>query len=555
VVEGTFRLNVPAGRLRVGVQLAPGTPFSLTSELDPDAVQASLGPIGSLSPIEADALETAPFEQAIVVRPSAQSQQVPSRPIRLTLQRNNATIGGTLRDSSGAPVTGVEATVLLTPESAAGAVQFGEVDAATGQFSVGVVAGVWNLALVIDDTSGYTAPLSEQDTITVRSGATATQDVVVQRIDGVVAGQVSSDGTPLADRVVWVSGAAFAGFDVTDEQGFFSILVPTSEPDGRQASYSLGTDLRCDGLDRCYFDIDPRPALVAPLGGATNAVPQQVSRLNNIAATATLGTNVLFSARILDSRNRGVSGVRINQGDEGIADGGQLDAQSHKNINGNASVIIKYTRRPRILDAQFLVDTKEFDVSREIQGARVRPAQELATLVVEPNGGLATIEPAQFDARSGWSGTLPDGTRVEIPPGAVVLNNDEVAGDGRGLVQLTITPTSDIYPTQQFAMGGWYGVEIALRAVQSGRPITRLQTPMRVTLRYSGADKLLTDIRESRLRPARLLDGAWQVAGAFVADRGANKLTFQTRELGRWALVQQLEGCRRCYYLPLTGGR
>ena len=46
-------------------------------------------------------------------------------------------------------------------------------------------------------------------------------------------------------------------------------------------------------------------------------------------------------------------------------------------------------------------------------------------------------------------------------------------------------------------------------------------------------------------------DERWTAADAFVLDRGANKVTVQTKTLGTWALVQERGACAACVYLPI----
>jgi hypothetical protein len=172
---------------------------------------------------------------------------------------------------------------------------------------------------------------------------------------------------------------------------------------------------------------------------------------------------------------------------------------------------------------------------------------DLPQISLDPTEGLPSGVSEQFDNARGWSATLPDGTRIEIAPGSVPL----ASGDGAA-VRVTVSPTINIFPTAQYTEGSWYGYEISLTAVSSNRPIGEdLLSPARITLRYGGLDYALNAVRESYLRPARLSGERWSAATTFLLERGPNRVVFQTKSLGTWALVQERSACENCLYVPL----
>jgi len=203
VEGGSFILNVPAGTLRVGVLLAPGSRYSFAGEEELTSQQNLVAP-DELDPAALDALELAPFEQEVHVTPAAPGEPAAMQTVRLTLHANNATISGRVLDQAGNPVTGVPVVVSLTPERAADAWQWVDVDPNTGSFSISVGAGTWYLSAFVDDENApYNAPYTEYE-VTVAAGATATQDITLQKLDGVVQGVVQDEAGNPSGRAVGV---------------------------------------------------------------------------------------------------------------------------------------------------------------------------------------------------------------------------------------------------------------------------------------------------------------------------------------------------------------
>jgi hypothetical protein len=540
VESGGFVLNVPAGSLRVGVLLAPGSRYSLAEEAELPAQQALAG----------DAAELAPYEQELTVAPALAGSPAAALSVSVPLRANNATISGRVLDQAGNPVTGVPVVVGLTPARAADAWQWADVDPGTGGFSIPVSAGVWYLSAFVDDeTSPYHAPFSEPIAVTVGPGATTTQDIALQKLDGVVRGTVRDDaGTPLAGELVWVSSPFFTASAETDGGGAYEILVPLLNPDGSAASYQLGGDFTCASPESCFFDSDPVSVVPAARLVAGEPTLAQAVSGNIVAVRATDGA--ILKGRLV---NNGIA-----YGGKYVKPGAIDDVtikEDKTDNNGVFEVLLTFRGRgPDEYDGHLKVGSKTIRINgidrpNLLAGlAQTWPTVELLEFSVDPTEGLPRGLSAVFDNASGWSATLSDGTRVEIAPGSVPL-----AGDDGTQVRVSVTPTINIYPTAQFAEANWYGYDIVLTAVSSNRQITgELLAPARLVLRYGGLDYALNNIRESQLRPARLADERWTAADAFVLDRGANKVTVQTKTLGTWALVQERGPCAGCVYLPIV---
>lgn len=533
---GSFQLNVPAGNLRVGVQLALGSTYSFLAEKDVSAANA-------FTPFTLEAMVQAPFEQQVVVAPATSANPAALQSVVLTLGVNNAVITGKLRDTAGNILTNVPVDVSLTPASAGAAWQWADVDESTGTFTLPVRAGTWYLSAdVDDDEQPFSVPYSEPIAVTVAAGGTATQDLVLQRPDGVIKGKVTDEGTPLPEQLVWVSNDFFSASALTDASGDFSIPVPLTNPDGTAASYTLGSDFSCESLSACFLDIEP--IVVTPLAkGATAS--DELQQTYNLGATKASG-----GAKLTGS---GVSPGTLVKG--GAISNVAKIVKSTAGTDGRFTINVSYenNKSPTELGGNLAVGSAlilftNLTVNLAQLGGQLNAAQtgELPKLEGDPFAGLPGGLVAEFDQANGWSATLPDGTRVEIAPSSVPL----ASADGTRL-RISVSPNINIFPTSQYAAANWYGYDIALVAVASNRPISEdLLSPARITLRYDARDYLLNNLHEERLRPAALVEEHWDPAESFVANLLVNQVTVQTKRLGTWALVQERPACLSCLYVP-----
>lgn len=568
VVQGSFLLSVPPGKLRVGVQLAPDSPYAVSREVELGPTQA--GSARAAASGATAALEAVPFERALAAVP-AQAGPAPNREITIGLLRRDATITGTLRDAAtGEPITGVPVLVSATPDDPGGAYQWAEVDIATGRFSIPVTAGGWSLSYEIARAADtpFAVPVSEAGAVNVAAGATASADIVLARRDGVIEGVLTSGGAPLAGKRVWVSSAIFNDSTLSGPDGRFSIGVPTLGPGGRLASYILGTDLGCATLADCFINVDPRPATVTRPGQGAIQPAQALG--NNIDANPAGNNGADLIGLVVGANNQPLSGQSIRNGNRGgiaaaqevgRATSGGVFSQGGRSYNFTLPVAYAGGGRPPRVSGRIKIAGSFFPVDTAIDAGLLAgdgaPAQSTPLLfVVDPFTGLPVVPPVTFDAREGYTATLQDGTQIEIPPGAVPLGAGDRDQTGRGLVRLTMTPTYNLFPTEQFAEAGRYGFAIAFTAVASNRPIAEpLLAPMLITLRYTSEDIRENSVKLSQLRAARAVGQEWEPADAFVPDRAAGNVIFQTTRSGLWALVQQRTACGECVYLPLARRR
>jgi len=537
---GSFALNVPAGNLRVGVQLASGSTYSFLAETDVSSANA-------FTPFTLEAMVQAPFEQQVVVAPNTAGNPAANLDVVLTLGVNNAVITGKLRDTAGNILTNVPVDVSLTPASAGAAWQWADVDESTGTFTLPVRAGTWYLSAdVDDDEQPFSVPYNEPIAVTVAAGGTATQDLVLQRLDGVIQGKVTDNGTALSDQLVWVSNDFFTASVLTDASGDFNIPVPLTNPDGTAASYTLGSDFTCESLSACFVDIEP--ILVTPSSLAATAGDELQQSFKNLRATRTNGGATL-TGRLVDGNGKAIVNATVKAG---VINGSTSIGNDTTKAKGQFSLLLggagPFTGKLVVGDEDVDVDIGR--VTAKLLAGELSADQtiELPPQVIDPFKGLPGGLVAEFDQANGWSATLPDGTRVEIAPSSVPLANDDATR-----VRISVNPTINIFPTSQFAEANWYGYDIELVAVASNRRISEdLLSPARITLRYDASDYLLRNLNEAHLRPARLLDERWDPAESFIHEPLMNRVTLQTKQLGTWALVQERSGCLSCVFIPMV---
>lgn len=157
--------------------------------------------------------------------------------VSMQVTRKNSFIIGSLKDESGAVLTGISARVFASTKE--GVWQEIIVDLLTGKYSLKVSAGTWYLGYSVDSLTGYVVPEQQGLVLTVGVGATVAQDLVIKKAASVITGQVidplnkgvagvfvsvnkiSSTATDTAVlKNVFVAGAQ------TDSEGFYKIFVP-----------------------------------------------------------------------------------------------------------------------------------------------------------------------------------------------------------------------------------------------------------------------------------------------------------------------------------------
>lgn len=558
IAAGEFRLNVPAGDLRVGVILAAGSSYSFFDEVMPALAAQNL----TLDRASSGAMalrEQAPYEQAVSVPSSAPHPATVVKPVTIALAHNDARISGTLRDQQGAPLTGIAGVVFAAPASNRSAWQWADIDPANGSFELDVAAGSWYLDYYLSSTDQYAASPRDPLLISTTSGQTTTQDLTAPRLDGVIAGQVvDENGQPLADANVWVRGLAIDEYTSTNSNGEFQIYVPLNNG-STPAQYTIGTALSCAADDTCFINADPLTVTAAPRSQLQAAGPQSVSVLR----VERNGTTVTLSGRV-SNRGAPVQGARVEIAPE--PRGSYSPGSDATGANGEYSVQV--TVRPSDTKLTYQVSATFVDAQRRIQQITPSPFRAVSDLPTRFSRATQDIGPSSmlqapdvalqdvgqfpqpqsqtFAVSQGVSLTLSDGMQIQIPANAVPTSESTA--------RIVVEPTLDLPTTGTYERATLYGYSISLFEGSSGRLIMQpLRAPALLTLRYDQRHLELRGTNEAQIQAASFVTDDWQVALNTVPQPDTNKISVQMRTLGTWALVRpRVADLQEYFYLPLV---
>ena len=134
---GEFTLKLPSGDYKVGLWIGPESGYTMSAEADADV--------------------------------SASGDESTST-VSITVGANDKKISGSLVDSSGNAITGVEGDVFAVKGGAFGSTWIGTtINEQTGAYSLALTAGVWDLSyyLEVDDDSDY----MRSPTVSYRGGS------------------------------------------------------------------------------------------------------------------------------------------------------------------------------------------------------------------------------------------------------------------------------------------------------------------------------------------------------------------------------------------------
>jgi len=573
VREGGFTLNVPAGTFYVGLELAPGSAYTLPQETE-----------GS-------------EEVTIILEPA------------------DAFINGVVRDADGNPLGDVRGQVSATPAGNRTSVR--TADIRDGAFDIRVGGGVWELNCQLEtDRYSQTAPVR----VVAEPGKSVTADIPLTPLGSVVSGRVTDGtGNPASDVLVWVrvprgegdTGGIFEMQTLTDSEGQFEVFVPGdgTEKRGWGSRASVGTAVqRCEAEEDEYeppfkltdisfgnltgagvpesvvstlrgiayqthwseydFTSDLRDTLnsyslyhrhkqqILEHAASGRTAGMVVSCLREAATQTTLPrsrpgwgrdarqdgvtlelrrADTFLAGTVLDGDGNPVSGAYVSAYS---GDGQKTDGRT--DISGDYRL---YIARAGETDENGPNDWTVAAVSESGDGKYRRgriqcdvsgtdeiiPAEGI---VLTSGGELSPAVTGEFRADEEWFHTLPDGTGIRIPANAVPT-------DGT-FVKVIVEPRADDVPENSGNHIVSHGYSVSLFEKESGREILgRLNRDMVMTFRYSGGDLMNQGIRTQNIRPAYFSEasGSWQRAESFVPDSTAGKITFQTDHLSVWSLV------------------
>jgi len=237
VKRGEFTLNVPAGTLFVGLELAPGSGYSFADEKEASLGRRKADGSGTAGAAVSEMLK---YEHTVRVGNARAAKRV-----TIILEANDASIKGVLQDADGKLVSDVPGRVLATPAGEKSAAQ--TCDIRGGRFEFMVSEGVWNLSYELD-TARYMRSPPLPVRVSAISGKAVTEIIPLFPLGRVVSGTVTDDkGDPAVGVLARVrlpgsgdaSGGVFEARAVTDSKGKYEMFVP-SDSAGRTAARGWG---------------------------------------------------------------------------------------------------------------------------------------------------------------------------------------------------------------------------------------------------------------------------------------------------------------------------
>jgi len=479
VSNGQASLKLPEGTYFVGVHMPPNTGYTMSGE---EQIEVS-------GQTEAD----------------------------ITLLGNDSTITGTFYTDANqtTPATGIRGEVFAM-QNMGGMWQGTEIDPTDGTFELQVAPGSWNLGYHIR-SSGYVNSPPPDSRVTVESGQTANYDFVVVAADAIVEGFVyDPDGNPVSHAWVWAHSEGDgspgsridSGGEAREPDGSFSIAVPA----GRD--YEVGAN-----MPESFGYVQPDMNIVTPAAGEPATV---VLRFRESDATIT--GNVYY---VDGDTNVPCPMAWVNAWSDNGQHAGAMandDGEYTMNVTQGTTWHVEAVYHP----------SEEATFYHSARPKRLSMTSSTATANLRVQQASKTLPPAKsttFDPNVGWSYTLQDGTRIDIPAGAIP-SDDTVAISFSPLVD-SLQRTATDKPI------GW-GYAISISEQSTGNKITdNFNTNVLLTFKYDAADLNEAGLTEDDIAPAYFstTTNSWTKVESFTVDKDANTVTVQVNHFSTWALT------------------
>ncbi|MBN2020512.1 MAG: carboxypeptidase regulatory-like domain-containing protein [Sedimentisphaerales bacterium] len=482
VSNGQATIKLPAGTFIIGVCLPPNTGYTM------------------------------PGEQSVTVEQSRVE-------FSITLLTNNSAIAGTFYTDAAktSPATGIQGEVFAM-QKMGGVWQSTQINSSDGSYQLRVAPGEWNLGYNIR-TSGYINNPPPDSRVTVESGETEQYDFVLIGADATIQGRVLApepSGSALNHAWVWAHSEGDGtpgsridnGSEAMEPNGQFSISVPS----GR--TYEVGSNAPSN-----WGYIQPDFISVTPSTGQTVTVTLQYKQ-----SDASITGNVYYND---GGTNVPCEWAWVNAwSDNGqhAGAGADEDGNFQMNVTRGTTWHLEAFYHPR--------EERTFYKSQTPVNVTVSSSSNTANIEVEQSDrDMPPAISAMFDPNVGWTNTLEDGTRIEIPGGAIPAD---------GNVCISFTPMVDeLQRTATDKPVGW-GYAISITEQATGDPITgNFNTNVLITFSYRDQDLADANLTEDDISPAyySTTTDSWTKVESFTVDKDANTVTVQVNHFSTWALT------------------
>ncbi|MFQ5611659.1 MAG: carboxypeptidase-like regulatory domain-containing protein [Anaerolineae bacterium] len=526
VDNGRFTLNVPPGTYMVGLWLPPNVGYTVSGE-------QQVGPL-AVGEVVAKARNRAEVAVASMVKNELQAsvQSGTPVPISFTLLPNDARIRGAffLDDAKTVPATGLMGEVFAM-SGLGGAWQSVPINPVDGSFELDVAAGTWNLGYWLQSTNVVNSPPPDTR-VTVESGQEFVFNFTVVAADATIEGVIQKpDGSPLSHAWAWAhrprsatSAAIDTGDDSKPPNGYFSINVPSG------GQYEVGAFAPED-----WGYIQPDIQVVTP---TTNSPVNVTLRFKDSDGTI---TGTVYYHDEAGNRVYGPWAWVWAWSDDGQHAGAPTDQNGRYQLNVITGttwhVGAVYQAEQGSLFYETIVPT---DVVMNSAQASADLDLYLAATALPPAAA------ATFDPSVGWTRTLSDGTRIEIPAGAMPTTDT---------VRISITPLVEELHNTLTARPFGFGYAIAAYENTTGNLIaSNFNANVLITFHYTEDDLRKHGVSEDDISPAYFstTTNSWTKVESFNVDKVANRVTVQINHFSTWALTSSSSsgGGTNALYLP-----
>ena len=527
VVNGQFSLNVPPGSYEVGLWLPPNSDYTVSGE-------QSVGPL-AVTEVVAQAQTSAEVAMANMARTEWSAEVTlagTTVPVTFTVLSSDAYIVGTFYTDTAKmhPAIGLQGEVSALG-GPAGAWRSVPIDPATGSYSLSVAAGIWNLGYFLQ-SAGYVNNPPPDTRVDIKSGEVFTFNFSIVAADSVIEGRLlKPDSTAYNYGFAWAHRPRTrdsAQIDTGDESqppdGYFRISVPAGQ-------YRVG-----GFAPEILGWIQPDSEVVTPTAGIPASVTLQFKE-SNAVVTGTVYYNDETGNRVF-----GPDAWVWAWSEDGQHSGAPAGLDGKYRLNLVTGTVWHIGAAYQVEQGSLFYETITPTVlTLTSSTGPVDLDIYLASTALPPALGTT------FDPSVGWTGTLSDGTKIEIPAGAMPTTDT---------VRISVTPLVEELPNTLTARPFGYGYAIVAYENTSGVQITKnFNKNIVITFYYTEAELSRRGVSEDNLSPAYFstTTNTWTKVESYMVDKTANQVAVQINHFSRWSLTAPAEAAPTSFslYLPL----
>lgn len=474
-------------------------------------------------------------EEAMKLVTFADDATEEAQDVEFTVSEATSTITGMLLKPDGTPATGIGGEVNAQSELFSHSWAIGYIDPETASYEVSVVGGEWLVGFNLQsdgygDSTGDYVEHGPLVTVNVADGSTAQQDFTLQMYDTTIRGTVlNADGSPITYGYAWINSVVDGNdLDATAQyisryaeivDGAFEVKVlsgftyevgvekfdPSGSDTGLQPSMQVVTPQPDSVTEVVMQFLEPDAAIV----GTVLITDTTAGTSTSVAANAEVSAwsqNGQHRWTIADEN--GAYTLTVQSGSTWYVSAWWHDSLGHPPYHTSGEIEVVVAQAGQINQDLFIV------------------AEDY--LLPE---SMETV----FEVNEAHSVTLDDGTVIDIPSGAIPVEDT----DGED-VRMVITPLTAGLPNSYATDAVDYGYDIQIYNQHSGDEVTAdLNADIVITYQYEDATLAKMDADESTLAPVvrTTRDSKWGAADIFVVNPDKNEIRLSVGQASEAAMT------------------